>query len=67
MPIIQHSLGDLLSDAYAFCWNQMYSGWEYRLKSEGHDAIAKDCDASAKEFVRQLEEAIREDERKKNG
>lgn len=45
----------------------MYSGWEYRLKSEGHDAIAKDCDTSAKEFVRQLEEAIREDERKKNG
>lgn len=67
MPILEHSLQGLLEDAYAFCWNHHYSGWKYRLESEGHEAIAKDCDASAKEFVRQLEEAIRKDEREKNG
>ncbi len=58
--IVQHTLQELLNDAYAFCWNHMYSGWEYRVKGEGHDAVAKDCDAAAKEFVNQLKQHLKE-------
>lgn len=67
MPILEHSLHGLLEDAYAFCYNYHMEGWKYRVEKEGWEPVQKDCDDSAKEFVRQLEEAIRKDERDKNG
>ena len=58
--VVEHTLEQLLQDAYAFCWNNHYKGWEYRVASEGYDAVAKDCDASAKEFIRQLKDRFKE-------
>lgn len=62
MPVIEHTLQELKSDIYACIFNNFYSGWEYRRElGESYEDIAKDCDASAKEMMRQYEEKLKEE------
>lgn len=52
--------GDILACAY----NNAYSGWSYRVASEGFEAVQKDCNDMAERMVKKYEDEVVRAERK---
>lgn len=47
-------------DMHAMASNFFYRGWEYRVASEGYDAVAKDCNDAATRIVTKFEMLVKE-------
>lgn len=47
-------------DLDAMAFNYFYAGWEYRVKEEGYDAVAKDCNISANNIITEFERLTKE-------
>jgi hypothetical protein len=51
---------ELRQDLHAMAFNYHYEGWKYRVKTEGYDAVAKDCNDAATRIVTEFEMRVKE-------
>lgn len=51
---------ELRQDMHAMAFNYFYEGWKYREKTEGYEAVAKDCTDAATRIVTEFEMRIKE-------